>query len=144
MQFFLRFGMIQIERDAIDGAHFFALRRIKMADAFGAFCWIDFVDFDAHVDGLVRALGLAHVAVNALIGDFECHDVLCFSAYFPTEFPTLPLSAAPTVGCTKSFTSPPKIAISRTMVAEINMYLSDGVRNIVSTPGFNFRFMPAI
>jgi hypothetical protein len=88
MQFFLCFGMIQIERNAIDGAHFFALRRIKMADAFGAFCWIDFVDFDAHVDGLVRALGLAHVAVNALIGNFECHFLELVSANFAFECST--------------------------------------------------------
>ncbi len=75
MQFFLRFGMIQIERDAIDRAHFFALRCIKMADAFGAFCWVDFVDVDAHINCFVRALRLAHVAVNALIGNFKRHDV---------------------------------------------------------------------
>jgi hypothetical protein len=37
MQFFLRFSVIEIERDAIDWAYCFALWRIKMADAFGAF-----------------------------------------------------------------------------------------------------------
>jgi hypothetical protein len=83
MQFFLRFGMIEIEGDAIDRTHFAALRGIKMADAFGAFCGVDFVDFDAHVDGLVRAFGLAHVAVNALIGNFKCHDLrLLFNLAF--------------------------------------------------------------
>ena len=73
MQLLLGFSVIQIERNAIHGAYFFALGRIEMADAFGAFCGIDFVDFNAHVDRFVRALGLADVAVNALIGNFERH-----------------------------------------------------------------------
>jgi hypothetical protein len=82
MQFFLRFSVIQVERDAIDRTHFAALRGIKMANAFGAFCGVDFVDFNAHVNGFVRALGLAYVAVNALIGNFKCHDLRLFAHSF--------------------------------------------------------------
>ena len=55
-----------------------------------------------------------------------------------------PVKRSPTSFGTNFDVSPPKIEISRTIVAEINMYLSDGVRNMVSTPGFNLRFIPAI
>ena len=82
VQFFLRFRVIEVERDAIDGAHFFALRRVEMTDAFGAFRRIDFVDFNAHVDCFVRALGLAHVAVDALIGNFKRHGLRLFAYSF--------------------------------------------------------------
>jgi hypothetical protein len=159
-----------------------------MADAFSAFAGVDFVDFDALVDRGVRALGLADVAINALIGYFERHKCTSINAVIPAlrlrsglatagiqvlqasdlqqklgsrlrgndeafEFievpinrylPTLVLKAAIVIGWTKSETSPPSTAISRTMVAEINMYLSDGVTNMVSTPGLRRRFMPAI
>ena len=40
-------------------------------------------------------------------------------------------------------TSPPIVEISRTIVAEMNMNCSPGVRNIVSTSGYMPRFMPA-
>ncbi len=40
-----------------------------------------------------------------------------------------------TEGKTNLLTSPPSIAISRTMLPEMNWYWSDGVRNIVSTSG---------
>ena len=38
-----------------------------MADTFGAFCWIDFVEIFTHVNVFVRALGLAHVAALWII-----------------------------------------------------------------------------
>ncbi len=63
-----------IHRNAIHRADFTALRGVKMADAFGAFACVNFVYLDALVDGIVRALWLAHVAIDALIGDFERHD----------------------------------------------------------------------
>ena len=65
-----------IHWNAIHWADFTALWGIKMADALGAFAGVNFVDIDALINGIVRALWLAHVAIDALIGDFECHDVL--------------------------------------------------------------------
>jgi hypothetical protein len=44
-----------------------------MAHAFGAFVRVDFVDLGAHVDRIVRALGLAHVAVDSFVGDQQRH-----------------------------------------------------------------------
>lgn len=58
-----------IEGDAADGAYLLALRFIEMAHALGAFIGIDFVDFRAHIDCVIRALGLADVAVDAFVGD---------------------------------------------------------------------------
>src|SRR5581483_8045532 len=50
-------------------------------------------------------------------------------------------TACLTRGCTNCPTSPPSEAISRTMVAEMNMYCSEGVRNSVSTSGYRLRFI---
>jgi hypothetical protein len=68
-QLVFSFLEIRVQRNAVDGAHLHALWFIKMAYAFGAFMRIDFVDFCAHVNGRVRALRLAHVAVDAFIGN---------------------------------------------------------------------------
>jgi len=59
------------------------------------------------------------------------------------NFAVLVFSRASTPGDTNSATSPPKVAISRTKVLEMNWYLSLGVRNTVSTSGISERFMPA-
>ena len=50
-----------------------ALWFTKMTDALGAFVRVDFVDLGAHVDRIVRALGLAHVAVDTFIGYQKRH-----------------------------------------------------------------------
>jgi hypothetical protein len=65
-----------IDRNAIHWADFTALWGIKMANALGAFAGVNFVDVDTLINGIVRAFWLAHVAIDALIGDFERHDVL--------------------------------------------------------------------
>lgn len=65
-----------VHRNAIHGTDFTALWGIKMADALGAFAGVNFVDLDTLINGIVRTLWLADVAIDALIGDFERHDVL--------------------------------------------------------------------
>ena len=129
-----RLRIIQIQRDAIYRTDLNALRGFKMPDALSALCSVNLINLRALKNRIVGAFRLAYIAVDALIGNLECQDY----------FPTLPSSARAVSGCTKSLTSPPNVAISRTIVAEINMYLSDGVRNMVSTPGLSFRFIPAI
>ena len=129
-----RLRIVQIQRDAIHRTNFDALRCFKMPDALGALCRVNLINFRPLKNRVVGAFRLADVAVDALIGNLKCQDY----------FPTLPSNARAISGCTKSLTSPPSVAISRTIVAEMNMYLSDGVRNIVSTPGLSFRFIPAI
>ena len=97
------------------------------------FAGIDHVDLRPLRDRVVRALGLADVAVDAFVGDHQRHRArLLASAALarPCAF-----SRASTAGCTNDETSPPNFAISRTIVAEMNMYCSDGVRNSVSTSG---------
>src|SRR5688572_19973426 len=106
-----------------------------MAQAFGALARVDHVDLHAHGDGAVRALGLADVAIDALVRDTEGHQV--------SPLPVLASMRSAVSGCTKAEMSPPSTAISRTIVAERKRYLSDGVRKSVSTPGASRRFMPA-
>src|SRR5690606_416696 len=67
----VRIGVVFVHRDAFNGTDLHALRFAKMPHAFGAFIWVDHVDGLAHRDGLVGTLGLAHIAVDALIGDLQ-------------------------------------------------------------------------
>jgi hypothetical protein len=66
-------------RNAIDRAHLPALRFIEMTDTFGAFGRIDHVDFRPHRDCVVRALGLADVAIDALVGNHQSHAATNFA-----------------------------------------------------------------
>src|SRR5882672_1311366 len=71
-----RFRQCRVQRDAIHGADFLALRAVVVADALGAFVRIDLVDLFALENGVVRALRLAHVAVDAFVGDHQGHKEL--------------------------------------------------------------------
>src|SRR5205085_5773182 len=90
----------------------------------------------AHADRVVRALGLAHVAVDALVGDAQRHQPA-------SPRPIFSRMRFAVTGWTNAEMSPPSTAISRTIVAERNRYLSEGVRKSVSTPGARRRFIPA-
>jgi hypothetical protein len=65
--------MALVERDAIHGADLLALRLVVVADAFGAQVGVDHVDLLSLGDGAVRTLGLADVAVDAVVGDDQGH-----------------------------------------------------------------------
>ena len=54
---------------AFNRAHHHALWLIEMPHALGALAGVYFIDFFTHADRAIRALGLAHVAIDALIGD---------------------------------------------------------------------------
>ena len=69
LELFARFAPFGIERNAGDGTDLLALRLIEMADAFRAFVRIDLVELRAHRDRFVRALGLADVAIDAVVGN---------------------------------------------------------------------------
>jgi hypothetical protein len=103
---------------------------VEVADALGALVRIDDVDLRALRDRLVRAFGLADVAVDALVGDDQGHEATWFQ-----RLANFALRRASTAGCTNEETSPPNFAISRTIVAEMKVYCSDGVRKSVSTSG---------
>jgi hypothetical protein len=65
--------MFRVKRDAFDRAHLHALGLLKMAHAFGAPPGINDVEVRAHGNGLVGALGLADIAIDAGIGDHQGH-----------------------------------------------------------------------
>ena len=63
------FDELRVDGNAGYRAHLHALGLIKMAYAFSAFVRVDFINFFAQINCLVRALGLAHVAVDAFVGN---------------------------------------------------------------------------
>src|SRR5690606_36051754 len=141
----------RVARNAVDRAHLPALGLVEVPDAFGAAKRVDHVDLLAHRDRPVGALGLADVAVDALVGDDQRHRpflrraaLQAFAAFSARSCASLRSSQRSTGGATNCETSPSSSAISRTSVPEMNWYLSVGVRKIVSTSGIRWRFMPAI
>lgn len=72
--------MLRVAWNAFDRTHLLTLRLIEMADAFGAFVRVDHVDFRAHRDCVVRALGLADVTIDALVGNHQSHTSLTKNA----------------------------------------------------------------
>ena len=71
MKFVPRFRKIEVEGDAINRADLHALGCIKMSHAFGAFVRVNFVNLDALKNGVVRALRLANVTIDALVRNFK-------------------------------------------------------------------------
>jgi hypothetical protein len=55
------------------GTHLHTLGFVEMTDTLGAFRRVDLVDLRPKVNGLVGAFRLAHVAVDALVGDHQGH-----------------------------------------------------------------------
>lgn len=49
-----------------NGAYRLALGLVIVADAFGAFVGVNHIDVGPTTNGFVRAVGFAHIAVNAL------------------------------------------------------------------------------
>jgi hypothetical protein len=72
-QRFLVFNMLRVDRDASHWTDLHALGLIEMANAFSALGRVDFINLFAQINSLVRALGLTHIAVDAFIGDHQCH-----------------------------------------------------------------------
>jgi len=68
-QFFVCFGVFFVNQNAVHGADLLALRLVVMADALRAQIGIDFVNFLPLRNSIVRAFRLAHVAVDAFIGN---------------------------------------------------------------------------
>src|SRR5690349_4242279 len=73
LEFFAGFAPLRVEGDAGDRAQGHALWFVEVADAFGALVRVDLVELRAHRDGVVRALGLAHVAIDAVVGNQQSH-----------------------------------------------------------------------
>src|SRR3546814_3958007 len=73
LELVLIFGVVKVENYALDRAYDLTLRFIKMTHAFGTFGRLYFVDFRAHVDGIVGALRLANITVDAFFGNAQRH-----------------------------------------------------------------------
>ena len=131
----LAFNKLGIDRYAGYRANLHALRLVKVAHAFGAFVGINFIDFRAEKNRLVRAFGLAHIAIDAFVSNQERHGQVPFDSVF---------KAASTFGLTIWLTSPPSLLISRTSVLLMHCSGASGSKNTVSTFGCSLRFMAAI
>jgi hypothetical protein len=59
--------------DALYGANGDTLRGVEVTDALGTAIWVDDIDLHALGDGLIRALRLADVAIDAFVGDHQRH-----------------------------------------------------------------------
>lgn len=66
-------GVGRVFGNAFNRAHHHALWLVEMPHALGALAGVYFINFFTHADRAVRALGLAHVAIDALIGDDQSH-----------------------------------------------------------------------
>ncbi len=67
-----------IDGYASHGTDLLALGLIEMPDALSAFVRMDLIDQRPHEDGVIRALGFANVAIDAIVGDHQGHGV-CLS-----------------------------------------------------------------
>jgi len=63
-----------VQFNALHRTHHLALRLVVMADALRAFVGINDVIVIAHGNCVVRALGLANVAIDTFFGDEQGHD----------------------------------------------------------------------
>jgi len=72
-QGFAVFDKFRVNWNAGYGADLHTLGLIEMAHALGAFMGVNFVNFFAHVNSVVGALGFANVTVDAFIGNDQSH-----------------------------------------------------------------------
>jgi hypothetical protein len=63
----------RVDWDAGHRAQLHALRLVEVAHTFGATRRVDHIDLRPHRDRLIGALGLAHITVDALVGDPQRH-----------------------------------------------------------------------
>lgn len=67
LQLLWAFNRLWIDGNAVYRADTDAGRRVVMPDAFGAEVRVNLVDVLAKADGFIRALWLAHVAIDAVL-----------------------------------------------------------------------------
>ena len=66
-QIVMRFYIVGMQWNAINGTNLPALWGIKMAYALRALVGIDLVNLNPHKNRIIRALGLTDVAIDALV-----------------------------------------------------------------------------
>ena len=65
--------MKRVFRNAINGAGFDALGGVVKTDAFGTAMGVDDINFSSDRNRLVGAFRQAHIAVDAVFGDYQRH-----------------------------------------------------------------------
>ncbi len=65
----MRFHIIGMQGNAINGADLPALRGIKMTYALRALVGVDLINLNPHKNRIIRALGFTDVAIDALVGN---------------------------------------------------------------------------
>src|SRR5262245_23938163 len=88
----LGLAVVRVGHAAVDRADLGALLLGVEADALGAQAWVDDEGLLALADGLVRALRLAHAAVDAFLGDHGRHGGLL---RIPRSAAVAPVSGSP-------------------------------------------------
>lgn len=68
-QIVMRFHIIRMQGNAINGTDLPALRGIKMAYALRALIGVDLINLNPHKNRIIRALGLTDVAIDAFVGN---------------------------------------------------------------------------
>ena len=71
---FFTFSMSRIDNNALNRTDFDALRNLEVSNTFGTVIRFDFVNFFSLVDGIIWALRLANIAIDAFICDYQCHN----------------------------------------------------------------------
>jgi hypothetical protein len=101
--------MLGVDGNAGHGADLHTLGLVKMAHALGALGRVDFVNFFAQINRLVRALGLTHIAVDAFVGDHQCHGwgsaKVCFVVMTELSATGISLKDWRAVACPKDYPS---------------------------------------
>ena len=69
----LTFNTFRIDNNALDGTDLDTLWNFEMPNTFGTVMRFDFVNFFSLVDGIIWALRLANIAIDAFICDYQCH-----------------------------------------------------------------------
>lgn len=93
VQLVLGFRVIGIDNDAINGAHHLTLGLVMVTNALRAFVEVDHVDLLPLRNGLIGALGLTNVAVDAIFRNQQSHFVS--SRELERAAPAIPGSAPP-------------------------------------------------
>lgn len=68
--------MPRIDRYTRHRTQLLALRLVEMSNALSAFIRVDLINQLTHGNRTVRARRLTDIAVDAIVGDHQCHDLL--------------------------------------------------------------------
>ena len=71
---FLTFSTFWIDNNTLNGTDLDALWNLEVSNTFGTVIRFDFVNFFSLVDGIIWALRLANIAIDAFICDYQCHN----------------------------------------------------------------------